>query len=234
MSIYTITYSTSVNLLLPPNKRTTKIKAFLAALMKPMQWNSALFSEDYIEGMEYPAFNGFAVYFPGTRITYTDNRNYERIYQNNALPVSGQPPDAFPDYWILIQDNFIGARNRAQFNGQIIMLENQLNYWFRNPLPADQIYIGNNVNQPNFWLGASGATSSKMSNLSQYSTSYLANVNNPGNSDFTVYVPVALSNTWTNDVADTAPNISANRENKVRRFVDKYKLAGITYNVITY
>lgn len=225
MSIYNITYSIVSNLLNVPNKRKEKFIAWFAVLHKPLQWLNDLFADDYYAGQLYADFNPFAIYTPGIRITYTDNRNYEFIF-DNPFAVSGMPPDGFPDYWMVIQDNFIGANDRVKFNSQIIMIEWELNVWYKNPLPANQIYLGINANPANFWLGASGQTSSTMSKLSQYSTSYLANINTINGNDFTIYVPIALFNTLGTN--------TANRENNVRRFVNKYKLAGITYNVTTY
>lgn len=225
MSIYSITYSTVSNLLNVPNKRNAKFIAVFASILKPLQWLNNLFANDYIDGYQYPDYNAFAVYNIGDRITFTDNRNYEFVKIPDFY-VGGISPSDVGDYWLLIQDNFIGANDRVKFNSQIIMLEKELNIWYKNPLPANQIYIVNNVNPANFVLGGSGATSSKMSLLSQSSTVFLANVTNFVNSDFTVMVPTALYTT----LGTTA----VNRENNIRSFVNKYKLAGINYDVQTY
>lgn len=225
MSIYSITYSTVSNLLNVPNKRKTKFIALFASILKPLQWLNNLFADDYINGYQYPDYNAFAVYNIGDRITFTDNRNYEFVKIPDFY-VGGVSPTDVGGYWALIQENFIGANDRVKFNSQIIMLEKELNVWYKNPLPANQIYIVNNVNPANFVLGGSGATSSKFSLLSKNSTVFLANVTNFVNSDFTVMVPTALYNT----LGTTA----ANRENNIRSFVNKYKLAGIQYEVQTY
>ena len=225
MSIYNITYSTISNLLNVPNKRNPKFIALFASILKPLQWLNNLFANDYIYGYRYPDYNAFATYAIGDRITYTDNRNYEFVKAPDFY-VGGVAPDNTNTYWLLIQDNFIGANDRIKFNSQIIMLEKELNVWYKNPLPANQIYIVNNVNPANFILGGSGATSSKISSLSQNSTVFLSNVTNFVNSDFTVMVPTALYTTLGSN--------ATNRENNIREFVNKYKLAGIQYDVQTY
>ncbi len=231
-SFYNITYSIISNLLNVPSKRLPRFIAWLAVLLKPLQWLQDLWANDYIYGQLYSDFNPITVYVIGDRISFTDNRNYEFIFDNPSL-LANLPPDLYPQYWLLIQDNFIGANDRVKFNSQIIMLEWQLNVWFRNPLPAPQIYLVINVNANNFWLGATGETSSKLSSTDIFAT-YLANANVAYLYNFTIYVPVTLSDTWTTETPDVAPAISVNREKKVRRFVDKYKLSGINYNVVTY
>lgn len=225
MSIYNITYSIISNLLNVPSKRLPKFKAWLAVLLKPLQWLQDLFANDYIFGSLYSSFNALTIYQPGDRISFTDNRNYEFIFENPSS-LANLPPDLYPAYWLVIQENFIGANDRVKFNSQIIMLEWELNVWYRNPLPADQIYLGINTDNENFWLGQTGEYSSKMSNSGSFATVWLANINTVANYDFTVYVPAALFLTLGTN--------TANREKNVRRFVDKYKLAGIRYDVQTY
>jgi len=184
---------------------------------------------DWKDGQEYQAFNGLAVYQRGDRITYTDNVTYERIYQSATLPVSGQPPDAFPQYWQVVNENFIGAKERIKYNSQIIVLEYALNKFFRNTLavaPTTQIYIVNTPVVSNFFVGQTGDYSSKIPNLSQYQTDYVPNVPTINAYDFTIMFPVALY---------TSLGPTANdREKRVRKFVDKYKLSGITYTITTY
>jgi hypothetical protein len=208
-----------------PALRKPRNLAWSRVFTAPIQYLWEKFM-DWKDGYEYPAFNGLAVYQRGDRITYTDNVTYERIYQDPNFPVSGQPPDGFPQYWQVVNDNFIGAVERRKYNGQIIMLEYALNRWFRNPLPANQIYIVNNVTNSNFWVGNTGAYSSTVPNLSQYSTSYVANANTVNQYDFTVMVPSAL-------YTSLGPDANT-REKRVRKFVDKYKISGISYDIQTY
>lgn len=207
-----------------PVLRKPRLLAWLKVFTSSVQWLYNLFL-DYKDGNLYSNYNVLTVYQRGDRITWADNRNYEFIYDNTTL-TAGLDPSTYPQYWIVIQDNFIGTTDRSKFNSQIIMLEWQLNIWYRNALPLDQIYIGNNSNPSNFWLGASGATSSKLSKLSQNSSSYLANINTVAGTDFTVYYPSAV---WATMGATTA-----DKEKTSERFINKYKLAGITFNSTFY
>jgi hypothetical protein len=52
------------------------------------------------------------------------------------------------------------------------------------------------------------------------------NATYPAQYNFTINVPSALFATLGNNLT--------NRENTIRSFADKYVLAGITYNIITY
>lgn len=207
-----------------PELRKPKNLAWTRVFTAPIQYLWEKFM-DWKDGNEYPAFNGLAVYQRGNRITYVDGVTYEFIFENTAF-TSGLPPDGFPQYWQVVNDDFIGAVERRKYNGQIIMLEYALNRKFRNPLPANQIYIVNNVTNSNFWVGNTGAYSSTVPKLSQYSTSYVANANTVNQYDFTVMVPVAL-------YTSLGPDANT-REKRVRKFVDKYKISGINYDIQTY
>ena len=210
-----------------PELRKPKNLAWTRVFTTPIQylWDKFM---DWKDGNEYQAFNALAIYSRGMRITYVDNITYEFIFENPTA-IAGLPPDGFPQYWQVVNENFIGAVERVKYNGQIIMLEYALNRWFRNTLavaPTTQIYIVNNTTNSNFWVGETGAYSSTVPKLSQYSTSYVANANTVLQYDFTVMFPVAL-------YTALGPNANT-REKRVRKFVDKYKISGINYNINTY
>jgi hypothetical protein len=225
--IYDIDFEIQEENLNVPTKRKPKTTAFLNALMYPLQWIRDLLFEDYVNGAIYPPWGGFQLHPVGERVTWEDKSNYECIVQNFGF--TGMEPSGGVDsaiYWIKIQDNFMGANQRARFNSQIIILEHALNKWFRVPTIDPQIYLGNNYNPNTFLLGTSGIYSSPLASNSAFTVAYLGNAPTFTATDFTVYVPVVLFATLGNTVQ--------NRENNVRRFVDKYRLAGIAYNVTTY
>ena len=183
---------------------------------------------DWKDGQEYQSFNAFAVYTRGVRITYTDNVTYEFIFEN-PLAISGMSPDGFPQHWEVVNENFLGSKERIKFTSQLITLEYAINKWFRNTLavaPTTQIYIVNTPVFANFFVGQTGDYSSKVPKLSQYQAEYVPNIPTINAYDFTIMVPVALY---------TSLGPTANdREKRVRKFVDKYKLSGISYTITTY
>ena len=227
MSIYTFDNEIASEQLTPPVLRTTKFLAWLKVLVNPTGWLWQLIFEDYSDGQLYASWTSPTVYALGARVTWTDKANYECIeghISNVGLEPSGGIYSA--TYWVKIQDNFIGANQRVKFNSQIIVLEHALNKWYQVSAISSQIYIGINIAPNVFVMGNSGATSSKMPNDSVFMLDYLGVTPNFAATEFTVYVPAAL-------YATLGTN-ATNRENNVRRFVDKYKISGITYNVTTY
>lgn len=230
MSIYDINFSLAWNNLLPTTKRKSKMLAWGKSLLKPLQWLRDLIFGGYADNVYdltnlYPYYNNGSLYTSGQRILSTDKKVYE-----NILACTGVVPSPVnSNNWLLVLDNFIGVRVRAKFNSQIIVLENALNQWFLTigfSASTPQIYVQNNNVANGFLMGATSATSSTMANNSLYTTSYMGLTYTPTAYDFTVYVP---NSTWSVLGTTTQDKI-----NNVRRFVDKYKLTGIKYNVLNF
>ena len=221
MSIFSFNTSIITEQLLPPLLRKVKFLAWLKVLVAPIQNKWSLIFEDFKNGNPYTDYLILNSYIRGDRVRYEDNAIYECIL--NAS--SGNTP-LNSAYWVKVNDTFIGVDERLSYNSQTIILEHSLNKWFRNESATDQIYITTHqIINTVFQMGNNGRYSSTMSNLGgttwmgndpSYTTQY----------NFTVYIPTALFLTLGTD--------TANRENNIRGFVDKYNLAGIKYNVTTY
>lgn len=228
MSIYDLDTEIVAEQLTPPPLRTSKFLAWLKVLVRPIGWLWQLIFEDYSDGATYSAWANATNYVVGNRVTWTDKANYECIVDHTSATGTNEPSGTVDSstYWVKVQDNFIGVNQRVRFNSQIIILEHALNKWYQVDQLSDQIYIGVNIVPNIFVMGTTGASSSKMPNNSVFMLDYLGVDPDFSATEFTVYVPAAL-------YATLGTN-ATNRENNVRRFVDKYKISGITYNVTTY
>ena len=230
-SIYDIDFNLQAENILPPDKRKTKLLAYLKAIVLPVQILRDRFYNWYANGLT-PGVDadfwgpGMGV-GPGEYVIGPDNAVYECI---NPLGVSGLfvPPGLDTENYVKLQDVYIGLRERLKYNSRKIVLEYILNKWFRvDPLPSDQIYIENHDIYGTFFiLGASGPTSSSMANSSLSQQYFLGNVYSYDANAFTIWVPTAVF-----AAIDSDPTTA---ENIVRSIADKYVIAGMIYNVDTY
>lgn len=228
MSFYDFDAEIVAEQLTPPVLRQPKQLAWLKVLARPIQWLWQLIFEDYSTGVSYLDWANIFAYNAGDRIVWTDKSVYEAKVTHISISGSNEPTGNVDsaDTWLKVQDKHTGADQRARYNSQIIVLEHILNKWYRIPTTDPQIYIENNVNTNGFLMGTVGVYSSKIPNNSVFMADYLWNTPDFSSTDFTVFVPVAFFAT----LGDTAQN----RENNVRRIVDQYRIAGITYTVTTY
>ena len=230
--IYDIDFNLQSDQLNNPPRRMPKIKAFLHSLMYPLQWIRDLFFNDYVNGMQYPAYSKIILYNIGNRITYGNRSNYECIQP--ALNIS--PLNT--DYWIKIQDVYLGMYERSHYNAQKIMLERVLNTYFNTtPTTAPLIYITNWPSLASPWTafpsGSGNTTNVYKGSANQtkyvFPAAYAATAN-----CFTIYCPLALANALTGETPNVVPNISTNRANIIRSLVDKYNTASVGYNIVTF
>lgn len=224
MSLYNITFNNVWKLVSPPNKRKPKLLAWGNSLMFPMQWLRDLWLGWYKTGATCAAYNNSATYNYGDRVIFKDGRVYVNILNNGLGTVGIDPTD--PTVWAILLENFIGADERVNYNAQIIEYEYALNRWFQVSTGSPQIYIQNNTAQGSFVMGNSSSTSSYMPNTSSNSISFLSNAYIATPPSFTIFVPSALF--------ATLGTTTQNRENAIRSFADKYKLAGTDYDVQTF
>jgi hypothetical protein len=226
--IYDINFETQETNILPPPKRLRKMFDYLFSILYPLQWLRDLLLGDYKTGANYPNYNAFSAYTKGDRVFFFGDKGiYERTVTGSASGLNGPPSD--PTRWMKIQYIFIGTDERIKYNSQIIMLEYELNRYYKVSTTDPQIFINNNSAQTNvFVMGNTGPTSSAMANNSSFSTSWMGNAPTfPAPlPDFTVNVPTSLLSTLGLTLQDQI--------NNVRQFVDKYKLGGMTYNVIAF
>lgn len=208
--------------LTPGKLRRPRRLAWLRTLLYPLQVKFIDIFTYYRLGASYGNWSKIPTYAAGTRKRYGMS-----IYEALRSTVAEAPPYS-PTAWLLIQKNWIGAEERLKYNGQKIVFEFLLNKIFPNTFNTNQIYILTVATDSNaFWVGddASGKLNGTagVDGSQQYfvGTSYTV-----GYYNFTINVPLALFN----DLGAT--NIE--RENTIRAVADKYRIAGMLYNVVSY
>jgi hypothetical protein len=233
MSIYDINYIDRDNELTPPKYRLSKFLSWLNCLNYPLQWLRDNWFGEYKQGSTANKFIDNNFYTTNDKVIWIDSSVYIFILPYVEFVTIGlNAPTGDPDSaitWQKIQDVFIGVDERVRYSSQIIVLEYALNHYYQVPTTDPQIYINNNpIDQSVFVMGNSGDTSSNMVNNSFFATSAMNN--SPSFTtflgNFTIYFPNALF--------AILGSTSQDRENNIKQFVNKYKLAGITYNILTY
>lgn len=122
MGIFDINFKQQAPELLPPDKRDTPRITLMQSLLGAVQWCRNLIVGSYKDGSQAPD------YAPGTYSAFDqviyNKKVYYSLYDNNTV----LPTDT--DWWLKIQDNFLGVAERVKFNGQNIVLEYALNQRF--------------------------------------------------------------------------------------------------------
>jgi len=202
----------------PPLKRKAKHLAWGTVLEEPLQWlHNAIFIS-YADGSTDLDYNNATAYVIGDRVVYTNRGQYEAIQAGTG----NLPTDT--DYWLKVNDNYIGIRERAHWNSQKIIFEDSLNKWFQ----TTGIYIqNNNVITNSFVMGNTGGLSSVMPNNSTLAATFMGNTyTGAGTANYTIFVPLAKYNSLAGNDTD--------RTNIIRDFANRYNLAGMIYDVQTF
>jgi len=227
MSFYTNNLNTQAQNLLPPSRRKSVWLAWMAVLMKPLQWLWDNIFASYREGDLITAeFNALTTYSVGQRVKWGKG-----IYEMYVSAVAGTTP-LNTSVWVKIQDNFIGILDRASFTAEIVKFEYALNIWFsttfRQPPLVSDIYITNaNSALQDFFIGIDDVESSLVVFQNGEANSFIQLANpSYGAADFQINIPVAVYN----GLAATNPE----RDAIVRRFADEINTAGILYTIVTY
>lgn len=222
MSLYDVNINQISIELLPPDKRYTKNIAFIQSLLTGVQWIRDLVFGSYYEGAQEV---GITDYAPGT-YNYLDRVIYEKkVYLSLDNANTAAPTDA--TLWLLIQDNFIGVKERILYCGSKLVMEYALNKQFgtvfRQPNNVSDIYIGNIasivdgflIGQTEPFCSTVGETISSDSIGGQFPFVYINN--------FQINIPIL------------ALDISIDANYKaVGNFVDKYIPASLRYTVVNY
>ena len=218
MAIYDYNSNTVAEQLTPPTLRGSKFLAWLYVLVKPIQDLHDLIFSDYKTGNVYTDYNNLTTYNFGERVRWTDKAIYECIATTS---LGNLPSDATK--WVKVNDVFIGTDERVKYSSQKLLYEQALNTFFI----TTGIYIQNNfVSVGNvFVMDSTSEESSYMANSNDsqpdfmdYTATYSSAIY-----DFTIYVPVLFY---------TSLGINANTI--ISTYANKYKLAGMQFNVITY
>jgi hypothetical protein len=219
MYSFNITYLTEK--LTPPALRQVRILAFMRVITAPLAYKWRDFLE-YINGSSYTEFDYSSPYTVGDRVRY-GYAIYECI-QDASLII----PYGNPDYWLLINKDFVGVDARRKFNSQKLVFEYVLNLYLNTtPTTLPLIYTTRNtVDSNGFYIGAKGYGDRGEIGKSVSQNDFIGTGYTLGQYAMTIYVPLALYNS----LATTAND----REQRVRNVADKYVMAGIEYNVLTY
>jgi hypothetical protein len=224
MSIYDIDFTDLAKKVSPPDKRKPIIVAWFTAILKPLQYLGDLWLGDYrtgSSGMPWVVGDPYAL---GDRVTYKGSA-YESLIDAN---LGNLPTDTTK--WVLVQQNFIGTHERVLYNGNVLPFTFAINKYFgtqyRQPNNVSDIFIQVYPKPAAvFTVGGDENISSRV--YSNTSSEYVINAYNFSDYfNMTIWVPVAVYN-----ALDADPN---NREQIIRNFSDRYIIAGIIYNVLTY
>lgn len=245
---YIISYSLQDELLLPPQLRKPKMVSYLNSISYPLQWlHDITWVDSFSDGFTYPLYSTSSTYYPGLGNTIGDRVIYKDrgVYECIATCSNIDPIKLGSNYWELISDNYIGARERVLYNSQKVLFEYALNKWFQTgvltiPYSGGIYIINNEIPSTSFLMGLSGEYSTPMTDttVTQIQWGYLAHSPYnpmPSTDNFTIFVPIAVAqqidpagNTY------SIPDISPNANTIIRSFADTIKLAGMIYNIKTY
>jgi hypothetical protein len=193
----------------------------------------------FANGSVDPFYSLLTTYHTGDRMIYTDGCVYEaqRLSFGSPPTISNQP-----DYWIKVNNDFRGVRERIKYNSQKIVLEFVLNKFFRLTFRQPDsvtdpqtlrsyIYIdNNNLNNQVFVTANDEAFASVTSNGDDYAETFVMNDYSFDYNAFTIYVPDSMSS----PVTGWYSSLGAYAEQKIRAVADLYVIAGIKYNIVTY
>jgi hypothetical protein len=218
MSIFTVSYNFTWESLYPPLLRKAIHLAWGTVLTKPLQWLHDAIFISYADGSSDLDYNNATAYVIGDRVTFTDRGQYEAV----AAGTGNAPTDTA--FWLKVNDNYIGLRERTAWNSQKIIFESGLNRWFQ----TTGIFITNNIVTTNFFvMGNTGALSSAMPNDGVNAVDAMGNTFVPPlTGNYTIFVPLAKFNSLAGNDVD--------RENIIRNFADTYNIVGLTYDVETF
>lgn len=221
-TIFDIDFNQQAVDLMPPNKRSISIIAFVRALLKSIQWSRDLVLDSYKNGATADP------YAPGTYNKYDQVVYKQRVFESLTSENDTNPDDI--TNWRLIQNNFIGIDERILYNGTNLVLTYALNKWFgtvfRQPPAVSDIYISTNeILAPIFRVGLTPDVSSTVG-LETSSETVGIDFDFTNINEFTIFVPVLVYN-----ALDPAP---ANRDAVIRNFADRYVAFSLKYNIQTY
>lgn len=240
MNIPQIDYDIYAKQMLPPTKRAYPFwYAWVKALVSQSKRLNGIFSE-YINGNTASYYNGSTVYNNGDEAVY----NYQ-TYKSMVDGNTGNIPDQNTDKWLLISPSIIGTKVRTRFCYPKLTLEYALNLYFQKAL-TDNGFIG--FKQPDSAI-APTPSDINITNVTPTYTSFFVFADDIQSDDvylndstgavfdgeiisgastyeFNVNIPSAVyvSINATAAIADTI----------IRQFLDKYVVAGVTYNIVTY
>lgn len=246
MSIYELNMLQIATELLPPHKRKPRTLAFMGVSASSFQLLHDVFFSHYAQLSNAPVWNRYGSYTNGDLVLNTDNAVY-LLYDQDAIrsqpfPVGMANPRGNPEAWVKISSDYRGARERARYSGQKLILEFVLNQYFRTtfrqpddvatPTPSD-IYIEQNTPVSFNFIAADDESASFAIDNHLFSNRYV--IDNSSAASFvsrTIFVPDSGSSPrpgWF-----TTLNSDGQGERKIRSVADRYNIAGVLYDIQTY
>jgi hypothetical protein len=223
---YIVNVQSFANNFLPGNKRLAKYKAFVYALLKPLQVLFDTMFGTYKDGDTSVDWDVLTAYVVGDKVKYTD----KSIYQCWVANTGNVPTDN--NYWFKIQDKFVGIEPRMKYASNVLLFEWALNEWFGttfvNTTGASDIYITQLYNHDTtFWIGYVENESSPVTYNEVDTFGYIQYTDLVATTyEFQINVPVAI---WT-----ALDSNLTNRDLIIRSFANTYVFAGINYKIVTY
>lgn len=221
-TIYDINFNTLAVQVIPPDKRYSRMVAWVRMLLSPLQYLRDLWFGSYRSGSTAGAWAA-GTYAKYAQVKY-NKAVYESLVNNNT-----SVPTTVAN-WKVVQNNFIGLSERILYSGQKLVLEYALNKWFgttfRQPPSQSDIYITNNPIGVAFFRSANVEDISSSVSNSGSSEYVINNYSFNVQFNFTIHVPVAVYN-----ALDTT---GLNNEKIFKSFAGQYIPAGLTYQIITY
>lgn len=215
--MYTTDYNDFAVQMLPPNYRLPSHEAWAKAQLAPYVWVNDNFFKDFVNGSNYAAYSALTTYGYQDRVI-SDKAVYESLQASNT---GNALTDA--DWWIKVQDNYIGVYERIAYNSTKLVFEYALNKWFggtfRQPSSTSDIYITKNATTVRAFVTGDTADASAVG----YDTStgftgdslvFASNV------DFSINIPTAL--------------YPAGGDEEIKQFVNNIIAAEATYDIIQY
>lgn len=221
--IYDITFDQQSAELLPPDKRDPTILAPVRALMSGLQWIRDLIFGSYRLGSTAPAWSA-GTYNKFDQVIYK-KAVFESLVANNTTE-----PDITQNTisWRRVLDNFVGVEQRILYNCQVLAFEYALNKWFatsfRQPPNTSDIYL--TTSPPAIKGFLVGGTQPSLIYRDR-SYEFVGNeYHAPISITLTINIPSAVYLALGTTTAD--------RDNLVRSFANKYNAFGIFYDINPY
>ena len=234
MSKYTFNFNNFSLNVLPPNKRLDKFTAFARSLMSPLTWLHSNFFAKFYEGDYSANYSNSTTYNFGDTVKDTDKSIYYCLQTCTGInPLNS-------DYWLKVNDFFIGIKDQLKITSQIALFEYYLNTIFERsyyytpsqyPLTSsyhNDIYITTNDINASLFLVAIKDEDSSVVSLRDYDADYFVGTNptDYNQNAFTINVNINVAD----DLGLSFPEL----EPQVRFYADKMNLAGLKYNIQSY
>lgn len=234
MATYSINQLDLIKQMLPVDKRTDILQSWLDALSDGSSFLNQNLSE-YIYGSSYSSYDDGVVYNYGERVDGSlTNINY--IYQSITASNFNNPLSD-TNYWIQVNNDFIGVNERGLYTANKLTLEYALNRYFKtNFVQPDgvtsstnsDIYITDNmVINDVYYLGVDfGITYSLYDTITIFDDTSTGWVVDDGyvypDSLYTIHMP------------DVTFNNVPGTESGVRQVVNRLNYEPIKYSIVTY